>query len=381
MQNHEAVQNLMNSFDEFKNRHDENLNKRDEIFNNKIKEVQDQTDRIEELLNRPFALNSIKKEIHGNKKASRYVITTDGKRLPILDKDDRLAAYADSTNEERGWSIGDFARASMGVPIRSNAIQERGTATTPEFLANKIVDDIRAKNTLIAAGASTMKIEGPTTIAKISGDPTAYAHVEGIADITPSLPTFAPVELDPAMIVVQVPLSIEVVQDSANLDALLRMSISAAISAKLDATGVTALLADVAISESTVSHDPATWVGVAAATGAHLALDGSVPKSLIANSSEFNSRNSQLDGSGRWVERPGYLSAMLDLHSSRMTAGKAMMGDFNTGLLLVVRQGLRLELIRWNGMADASHMLVAYMRAGFYTVQPKALFRALKTVA
>ena len=75
------------------------------------------------------------------------------------------------------------------------------------------------------------------------------------------------------------------------------------------------------------------------------------------------------------------LLPMEDLFSTMMTAGKGILGNFEKGLMLAMRQELRLEVVRWQKPGSATHLMVAYMRAGFYTVQPKTLFRQLKTVA
>ncbi|SOD16877.1 hypothetical protein SAMN06297164_0828 [Nitrosomonas ureae] len=56
------------------------------------------------------------------------------------------------------------------------------------------------------------------------------------------------------------------------------------------------------------------------------------------------------------------------------------MGDFEKGLLLGMRQELRLEIVRWHQPGSASHLLVAYLRGQFYVVQPAAMYRQLKTV-
>ena len=173
---------------------------------------------------------------------------------------------------------------------------ERGTATTPDFL--RIIDGIRAKNTLIQSGALTIPIEGRTVISMIDTDPVAYLHSEGIDDIGESLPVFSPVELDPLMISVQIPLSVELVADSANLDLLLRTSISAAVAKKLDALGIAAFLADINIEESLVSQNTEQWSGLLAACGSHIALNGEWPKVVISNAGDYVNRISQVAGDG-----------------------------------------------------------------------------------
>ena len=60
---------------------------------------------------------------------------------------------------------------------------------------------------------------------------------------------------------------------------------------------------------------------------------------------------------------------------------EAIFGDFSRGVALVLRQELRLEVVRWGKPTYGSHLLAAYCRAQFYTLQGGALYRQLKTVA
>lgn len=360
------VETVMAAFSEFKASHDR-----------KFDELQQQADRLEEILNRPSG-GMVSSSV--GKKAQRYAVTPAGQKLPILMKDESFAAHHPRSSQQDEWSIGDFVKQSMGIAQRQNAALETGAATVPTILSSQIIDDIRAKTTLIRAGSMTLPIDGKTVISRITTDPTVYVHTEATADISTSVPTFTPITLEPKTLVAQVPLSVELVADSANLDSLLRTSLAAAFAAKLDTVGITALLADADIEESASGMDPATWAGIVAATGAHLALNADLPSALVCNAAEFNSRNSQTVTAGEWLGRPQYLDGMADLFSTSMTAGKFLLGDFSAGLMLAVRQDMRLELIRWNGLADATHALVAYMRAQFYTTQTKSLFRGLKTV-
>lgn len=377
--NHGPAEIVMHAFSEFKNANDENLKQRDKALNSKVDELQEQTDRIEELLNRPFG--TVPKA--GVSQPNSFATTLQGKKIPVLAREDKLSNHfrAPSSYDEQGWSLGDFVKNSMGLSNqRSNAVLERGTATTPDFLTSQIIDDIRARNTLIQSGALTLPIEGKTVIGRIDTDPIAYSHVENVADISESLPVFSPVELDPLMIAVQIPLSLELAADSANLDLLLRTSIAAAVSKKLDTLGITALLANTNIAQSSVSQNTEEWSGLLAAAGSHIALNGEWPKTVISNAGDYVLRVRQIGGDGHWLGAPPNMIETLDLFTGSMPAGKAILGDFGAGLLLAMRQELRLEVIRWQNPGSASHLLCAYMRAGFYIVQPKALYRQRKTI-
>ncbi|SEP97954.1 phage major capsid protein [Nitrosomonas ureae] len=373
-----AVEIVMNAFSEFKSKHDENLNKRDQQLKNDIAEVQSSFDRVEEILNRPSSGIPQASAL----KPDRFAVDVSGKRIPVLGRDEQLQNHfrPQPSYGEPEFSLEDFVKNSMGISSRNNSVLERGSATVPEFLTSRIIDDIRAKNTLIKSGALTLPLDGKTVIGRIDTDPVAYLHAEGIDDIDLSLPVFSPIELDPGMIAVQIPLSVEIVADSANLDLLLRTSIAAAVAKKLDTLGITALLADANIPDSATGEDTETWSGLITAAGSHIALNGDWPKAVISNAGDYTKRISQLAGDGHWVSKPPELLPLSDLFTTSMTAGKSIMGDFEKGLLLGMRQELRLEVVRWHQPGSASHLLVAYLRGQFYVVQPAAMYRQLKTV-
>ncbi|SDU32291.1 phage major capsid protein, HK97 family [Nitrosomonas ureae] len=373
-----AVEVVMNAFSEYKNANDKNLEQRDNALNSKIEELYSQTDRIEELLNRPFGTVPKPEASQPN----RFAITVAGKKIPVLAREDSLASYfrPQSSNGEQEWNLQDFVRNSMGLSNIKNSVVERGSANAPEFLSSQIVDAVRAKSTLINSGALTLPIDGATIIARIDTDAVCHSHVEGIDDIDESLPVFTPIELNPNMLSVQIPLSAEVAEDSANLNLLLKTSIAAAIAKKIDQLGIAALLADSAIEESAVSQDTETWAGLLQAAGSSIALDNEWPKTVISNASDYAKRISQVSGDGQWLVNPPPLATMKDLFSTHMTAGKALMGDFERSVLLAIRSELRIEIVRWHRPGSASHLMIAYMRGAFYTVQPGSLYRQLKTV-
>ena len=156
--------------------------------------------------------------------------------------------------------LGDYVRRQMGVPtVRADAaVVERGSSLVPLFIGNQIIDLVREKARIIQAGAVTIPIQGPTNLCKILTDPTVIEHTEGADDITESFPTFGPVSLDPKTMAARIPLSLEVVQDSPNLDAALRTSIAGAFAGKLDALTVAVILADTGIPDSASGENCAT---------------------------------------------------------------------------------------------------------------------------
>ena len=309
----------------------------------------------------------------------KFAVTVDGKTIPVLAKGERMADLFPAP-AQGAWSIGDFVRASMGMQIRGEVL-ERGSSTVPSYISSQIIDAVREKARIMQAGAITIPIEGKTTIARIDGDPTVYEHVEAANDIQESIPVFSPVELNPRTLAALIPLSLEIVQDSPNLDAALQASISAAFALKLDQLGIAKILADTNIPTSSEAEATNDWAGVLKAVGSMLGADQEIPKAMICSPGDFIDRASQVAStSGVWLGAPPALKDMLDLETTGMSDGTAILGDFSKGFGIAVRHELRLELVRWGKPTYGSHILVAYARMAGYVLQPNHLYIAQSTV-
>ena len=251
----------------------------------------------------------------------------------------------------------------------------------PSYVSAQVIDDVRAVTTVVRAGAGTIPIDGPTNLAKITGDPTVYQHTEAANDIVASDITIVPVTCDPKALVAIVPLSMEVVADSPNLDQVLRTSLAAAFAGKLDALCLATILADTAIPDSAAGQDPAIWLKCLEAVGAALAADQPLPTAMITNTADYIARASQLASTaGSWLGKPPALSGMVELPTTGITAGLAVYGGFARSFAVAMRQELRLEVIRFGNATSGMHSLVAHMRADGIVLQPKGLFIQKKTI-
>jgi hypothetical protein len=178
-----------------------------------------------------------------------------------------------------------------------------------------------------------------------------------------------------------IPLTVEVVQDSPNLDALLNVALAGAFAAKLDALCIATLLADANIPDSAAGQDPAVWLKVLEAVGAALGLNQRLPSAHISAPADWIARASQLASTaGTWLGKPPALSAMAELQTTGLTAGTALFGNFAEAFAIALRSDLRVEVVRHAKPTSASHLLVAHMRADGVVLQPGHLFKQLKTV-
>jgi len=310
----------------------------------------------------------------------RWGVTIEGRQIPILESRDRMTDCFPRPTDEAGlWSLGDYVRSNMGIRTATSVVS--GPATVPTFIGSRIVDRVRAKARVIQAGSVTIPLEGKTNLCKIVSDPTVYQHTEGVADVQESLPVFAPVTLDPGTLVALVPLSMEIVQDSPNLDDALSVSISAAFASKLDTLCMATILADTDIAKSTVAEDPASWPGLMLAVKSMLGANMDLPSAVICGTGDYAARAAEIMAGGdSWLGAPSVLKNCKDLFTTSLTDGTAVMGDFARGFGIAVRQDLRVELVRWGKASSASHVLIATMRAQGYVLQSAALYKALKTV-
>lgn len=300
------------------------------------------------------------------------LITNDGKRFPALTKSQRVADYVrgEGADEDKNFSLGEHVR---GIMLGQKLVS--GAALVPTYIGSQIIDDVRQQLSLVQAGAVTIPIDGPTNLAKVTGDPTVVAHAEGANDITESNPTFAPVTLNPGTLAALIPLSLEVVQDSPNLDASLRTVISGAFAQKLDLAGITTILADATIPDSSVAHDPATWSGTLGAIGAAMALNQPLPDACIVTAANFIARHSILASTaGSWLGKPPVLEDMREFPTTNMTTDISVLGGFRRGVGIAMRMGLAVEVVRYGKPGSGMHYLIAVMRAAAVVLQPKALF-------
>lgn len=321
----------------------------------------------------------------GQQQAERVTVTLeDGRRLPMLNSAERFADHHRRPANDR-FTLGNWVRGNMGTgPMQNTA---SSSATVPAWLGSQIIDSVRAQTRVVQAGCGTIMIDGPTTLAKITTNPTVYQHVEATNDISVSDLVLSPVTLEPKLLVAEIPLTAELVEDSPNLDLALRQALAGTFASKVDSLCMTKLLADSSILDSAAGEDCATWGGLLSAVGSSLAADMDLPKSLICNPADFVARHglqaqnvAGTENVSGWLGVPEILKGMADLFATGMTEGHAIFGDWAKAFALAIRHDLRLEIVRWQDPGKASHLLVAHMRADGFVLQSGHLYHQKTTV-
>lgn len=105
-------------------------------------------------------------------------------------------------------------------------------------LSNQWIDALRAEMVLSKAGVTTVPMNSKTlTVAKITADPAVSWKGEN-ASITATQPTFGASTLDARTVVCLVKLSLELSQDSANIESMLEQTLTGALAGAIDAAGL-----------------------------------------------------------------------------------------------------------------------------------------------
>ena len=336
----------------------------------KIQELRRSVDQTIIKSNRPFAGGA------GDGEEVKHLTTADGRQLPMLAREQK-AANLYRTNDADGFSLADFARDA----ILGSRKAQSSVALVPTFVGGQVIDMVRARTVVVEAGAGTILIDGPTNLARLTSGPTVYQHTEAAVDIVESDIVAAPVTLNPKLLAVTIPLTVDVVQDSPNLDTLLQMALAGAFASKLDVLCLATLLADTNIPDSAATQDPAIWLKTLEAVGAALALNQRLPSAHISAPADWIARASQLASTaGTWLGKPPALAGMTELQTTGLSAGTALFGNFAEAFAIALRSDLRVEVVRHAKPTSASHLLVAHMRADGVVLQPGHLFKQLKTV-
>lgn len=206
-------------------------------------------DRIEELESRRGAPG--KHPVVDGKQKPEYETWVDrksGAAVPVLDHKQQLSSIHPNTtgvtpgrwlrsvlvgrhNDDKN-ELSDELKALATTPDAS------GGYTVPQPLAAEFIDLLRAQSVLSRAGVRTVPMPSKTlSIAKIIADATVAWRAEN-ASISASDPTFGAVDLSAKTIVGLVKFSLELSQDSLNVEQAITRSLTGAMAAEIDRAGL-----------------------------------------------------------------------------------------------------------------------------------------------
>ncbi len=188
-----------------------------------------------------------------SKAVESWIDTKTKSRIPVLLPGDSMAALErkQGGSEVPAPSIGRVLRGLVMGGQADDAgelADERkalmigndpaGGYTVGGALSSQWIDLMRKQMVLSRSGARTVPMESSSlTLAKLTADPTVSWHTEN-ADLAAVQPSFGAVTLNARTVVCLVKLSLELSQDSANIEEILQRSLVGAMAGAIDNAGL-----------------------------------------------------------------------------------------------------------------------------------------------
>lgn len=322
--------------------------------------------------------------------------TKTKKPIRVLAPSDKLSAVERASGPTP--SIGRFLRGLVvaGADDAQELAEERkglqiaedpaGGYTVAGPLASQWVDLLRAQMVLSRAGARTIPMDSKTlTIARLTADASTSWHGESAA-ITPSDPTFGSLTLNAKTIVCVVKMSLELSQDSVNIEDILGKSLVSAMAGAIDSAGLNGVTANAAAAPAGIfslsGRNTVTSIG--APTSWDYVVDGMYELMLdnvaqedigafVAHPAVFKKMRKLKTGIASDLTSlvpPPEVAALPKLWTTAApltggTTAKAMIADWRD-LLFGVRQQIQVKVLSERFLADTLEVaVVAYARCDF----------------
>ena len=263
-----------------------------------------------------------------------------------------------------------------------------GGFTVPTVTSSELIDLARAEMVLAQAGARIVPLTSDqTVIAKVASDPVPAWRVENAA-VNESDPTFSGVTLAPKSLAVMIKASVELMQDSLNLEAELPRILARALAGEIDRAGLIGSGSG-AEPEGIVNYSGLTantYAGGALASygpllNARGALHGANERltGFILASRDENALAGLTATDGQPLMLPRALEQVPMLHTTALPVdggagsdeSQIIAGDFSQ-MLMGIRSEIRLELLRERFMDNLQFGLIAHARVDFAAARESA---------
>jgi HK97 family phage major capsid protein len=397
----DPVTEVMAAFSQFK-----------ELNGKQLAELREDVDNVNKVLNRPFASRKVSEGASpAPERRETWVDTKSRTVVPVLNKSDRLSD--ERAADEPDVSLGRFLR---GIVLGGRAHDHReleaerkamsigvdpsGGYTVSGALSREWIDLLRAKMVLQQAGCRTIPMEtGELTLARVTGDPTVQWHGEGKA-LEDSNATLGAVRLHAKTVTCLVKASLELMQDSANIETILSNVMTTAVAQAIDSAGLNGVTTDAAAAPGGIfdltGRNSVTSIG--APTSWDWAVDGmyelmldNVPTDRIgalvghpAIWKKMRKLKTGLSGDNTPLTMPAEVAALPKLWTTAAplsgSTASAVIGDWRD-LLMGVRRDISVKVLSERYLADTLEVgILVYARVDFAATRP-ASFCTLEGIA
>ena len=300
-----------------------------------------------------------------------------------------MRAWAEARNDSPDRvSAGAFLRALTVGPktdaerrALGGGTDAAGGYTVPTVTSAQLIDLARSEMVLAQAGAQIVPLQSDqNVIAKVLTDPVPAWRAENAA-VNESDPTFGAVTLAPKSIAVLVKASVELMQDSLNLEAELPRILARALAVEIDRVGL------VGSGSGAEPKGIVNYAGLTSNTFAGGALTGYGPLmtargalhganerlgAVILASRDENDLASLTATDGQPLQMPRALEQVPMLHTTSLPEdggsgsdeSQVVAGDFSQ-LLMGIRSEIRVEILRERFMDNLQFGLIAHARVDF----------------
>ncbi|WP_407280120.1 phage major capsid protein [Aromatoleum evansii] len=324
------------------------------------------------------------------------------RKIRVLSPSDRLA---EGSHGPANFGFGEYVRAmavgTSNLEIRAalaEGTDSAGGYSVPRGLMAQLIDRMRAKTVCVQAGALTVPLEtNVTSIARLASDPSAGWRAENAA-VAESDPTFEGVTFTARSLAVLVKVSLELLQDSVNIEEALMTAFAGSLAGEVDR---------VALFGSGTAPEPrgifnTTNVGSVSmgANGAALTNYGKIldvlyelevanaaaPTGMVMHPRTSRVLNGLADTTGQPLRMPEALAGIprfvttatpIDqTQGTANNASAAVMGNFRE-LLLGVRQEMRIEVLRERFAENLQYGFIAHLRMDVAVAHPQSFCKLI----
>lgn len=331
-------------------------------------------------------------------KASQTWIDTKTHRpVPVLAREQSLAELGGQSKGDtpsigrvlRGIVLGGLAHDAKALEDERKAMgitpDPSGGYTVPSALSDMWIDLLRAEMVLTQAGAMTVPMETSTlSLAKLTGDPAVSWRQEN-APLTASDPTFGAVTLSAKTVACLVKLSLELSQDSGNIDLMIQRSLTQAMAGAIDRAGLVGVTVNAGAAPEGVfglaGRNRVTSIGApTSATGWNFAVDGmyelmldNIPMTsigaLIGHPALWRCMAKIKDSNANPLTVPAEVAQLRKLWTTTApldgSTAQAVIGDWRD-LLFGVRKNIEVKVLQEAFMGSNLQVAVlAYARVDF----------------
>lgn len=341
-------------------------------------EIKSKVDAAEEILSepqRPDGLLDMGDGGHFDGSQSQKAISRNAPTLPHEQKDAVQAwTLADERKraekkqlENDGVTFGGLVKAAVlgegsDVERKALSVNADGTFLVPDPLSAEVIDYARARTRTLQAGATLVPMRrNKKLIGRVDNDPTVNWHQESGA-ITANDPAIGGLELEAKTLPALVRVSRELLEDSDNVDVMIRRAIAGAIAVKVDEAALvgdgtggapTGLLNETGVNVTHVGTVAPSNFDVLVDANERLRLSNHEPSpAVVVNPREAGSFSRLKDANNQPMQRPAELVDTSLLASTSVPTDRGAGGDealMFTGdwtmLYLGVRSNMRIQVL------------------------------------